>query len=424
MRWYQAVRKSDPDVLLALTARFLISMTYGGMVGVLYNLFLERLGYPVAMIGVINGAGFLSWCVFSFPAGLLARAWGIRRSMTAGTLLVVVRFVILCLVPEVPTATRLPLLIVGGLIGGAGYAPLMACITPLLMGTDQKHRAAVFSLSTGMMICGTSIGALATGFIPGAFARIAGLSLASPLPFRAGLVVALGIHSLTIPLTCRLTREAMAATGRLPSPAAQAGLPAKRPVGVLAMVAIVAALAAVYPNAVTFFLTLHLDRDIQVPTPLVGGVMSLSPALSLVPLLVAPFLNRRMGSLRLVLATGVVGGACGVLIAASPGWAGAAAGFCGMNLAASAAGGAADLVYQGSVGTGRRTVVGGAVNAAAGLGTGAVLFGGGHLMAAVGYAGLVRLALIAQAASLAALWCFFRVPRREQRMSSARPASC
>jgi hypothetical protein len=269
-----------------------------------------------------------------------------------------------------------------------------------------------------MMIFGTSIGALAAGFIPGAFARIAGLGVTSPLPFRAGLVVTLGAHTLSIVPIRMLTREATVKAAKPASPAAGAAPEETRPVGILSMIALTGALAAVYPNAVTSFLTLHLDRDIRVLTPIVGGVMSLSPALSLLPLLAAPFLNRRLGSLRLILAAGAVSGAWGLLIAASPQWTGVAVGFCGMNLAASAAGGAADLLYQGSVGTGWRTVVGGMANAAAGLGTAAVMFGGGHLMAAVGYPGLVRLALCAQAASLAALWYFFRAPRGAQRVPS------
>ena len=70
---------------LNLLASAIVGLTVmDGIYPVLFNLYLLRLGYGPEYIGMVNSAGLLGYALFAFPAGMIARRWGVRRSMIIG----------------------------------------------------------------------------------------------------------------------------------------------------------------------------------------------------------------------------------------------------------------------------------------------------------------------------------------------------
>ena len=59
-----------------------------GIHGVLFNLYLLRLGYDAEFIGWVNGVGRFTFGAASLPAGALGGRLGNRRTIIAGCVLV------------------------------------------------------------------------------------------------------------------------------------------------------------------------------------------------------------------------------------------------------------------------------------------------------------------------------------------------
>ena len=67
--YLQALRLLHRDVRLFLFASAFVGFTYFGIYTLLLNLYLLRLGYGPAQIGLINGAGPLAMAIGGLPIG-------------------------------------------------------------------------------------------------------------------------------------------------------------------------------------------------------------------------------------------------------------------------------------------------------------------------------------------------------------------
>ena len=72
------------DVRLYIAAWGCVGFGYFGIVGVLFNLYLVRLGYGPETIGLLVGGGQLAWGLSAIPAGLIGGRVGNRNAMIMG----------------------------------------------------------------------------------------------------------------------------------------------------------------------------------------------------------------------------------------------------------------------------------------------------------------------------------------------------
>ncbi|MDQ5850840.1 MAG: hypothetical protein M3380_01985, partial [Chloroflexota bacterium] len=83
------LRHFTRPVRLYLVSSALFGFTiFGGIYSLLLNLYLLRLGYGAAFVGIVNAAGMLALALFALPAGLLGTRWGSRRALLAGLCLI------------------------------------------------------------------------------------------------------------------------------------------------------------------------------------------------------------------------------------------------------------------------------------------------------------------------------------------------
>ena len=92
------------NIRLYLIAWGLLAFGYIGIQGVLFNLYLLRLGYDPELIGLLVGSGQLVWALLALPAGLFGQRFGLRTSLILSYLIVGISMALPSLVEFLPTA--------------------------------------------------------------------------------------------------------------------------------------------------------------------------------------------------------------------------------------------------------------------------------------------------------------------------------
>src|SRR6187402_2232565 len=82
-RWSLS-RAPNRGLVLYLVAWGLMGFGYFGIQGVIFNLYLLRLGFGPEFIGLLTGVGQLIWALCALPAAALGRRFGVRTVLIAG----------------------------------------------------------------------------------------------------------------------------------------------------------------------------------------------------------------------------------------------------------------------------------------------------------------------------------------------------
>lgn len=143
-----------------------------GIVSVLLNLYLLRLGYGPGFIGLFNGVAWLIFTASCLPAGAIGMRWGSRRTMIVGMSLDAVGFGLLSLVEFMPATLRAGWLLVTNSLSFLGAGLWTVNSAPFLAGaTTSEERDHAFSVRAALMPLTGFAGNLAGGFLPGSLPR-------------------------------------------------------------------------------------------------------------------------------------------------------------------------------------------------------------------------------------------------------------
>ncbi len=395
-------------------AMYALSMGgYFGISGVLLNLYLIRLGFGAAFVGMINGLSLAATAIMSTPSGALGRRFGTRATMLVGLFLSTIGNAV------VPAAGSLPQpLVAAGIVGGslfhfAGGALFAANWTPYFMEIiDEKDRSRLFALRSAVQPAATLAGSLVGGVLPRAVSSLVARPLSDPLPYR----LALG----AVPLLMLAAFVAMRGTDRLPP--RRPSMPGQSTSGSLplALILPLAAVGMLRQGSVWVarsFYNVYLDRDLRVSTALIGAVAAIGQLGAVPAALLMPASVRRWGkAVTVVLATlGMVAGL--LLLGCVRHWIGVAAGF-GIMMAAYTVGFSAfELFQQELVAAEWRPVVASACLMGNMIGSSIMVLSSGFLVARLGFTGIF---LIGAGASCASALLFAAVfARRERRRAGA-----
>ncbi|HMQ31657.1 MAG TPA: MFS transporter [Chloroflexaceae bacterium] len=406
----RGLRGLGPAVVGYLIATGLVGFAVdGGIYAVLLNLFLLRLGYGPAEIGLVNAAGTFTFALASLPAGLLGARWGSSRLMLGGLGMMLAGGVLLPLADTLAPAWRLPWLIGFIVLSYLGLAIFFVNTAPFLMAAvAPARRTHVVGLQTAMISLSAFAGSLVGGLLPPLFARLTGADLAGPAPYRYALIVA----GVTVAGAMVAIARAQAHAPPRPAPVA-AGSPwtgglVGPVVGLLALIALVRMLQVAGVAAVTTYTNVYLDDALLVPTALIGAIIAAGRLVGAGAALTTAGLTRRFGNWAVVFWTSVVSALSILPIALVPHWGAAAASFTTV-VALSWVRYAASLVYFLELVPERaRPATAGVLEMAAGVCFTVVTFGGGLMIARLGYGSLFLAAAGLTALSAAAFWLLFR----------------
>jgi len=415
--YVQSLRQFDRDVRLYLISGTLMGLCWMGVYGVLFNLYLLRLDYDLAFIGLLNAATALAFALFSLPAGALGGRWSVRRTMVLGYGLVVIGLVLPPLAQFTPVSWRTGWLLVTYSFGVAGASLYMVNGSVFLMGaTGEVERSHAFSVQTALSPLAAFFGSLIGGFLPGLFAALTGGSLDDPAPFGYALLTAAALLSLGIPVLLA-TRESVPVDTTDSAPAG--GRAWSAPLFLVGFLALVQLLQGAGEGAARTFFNVYLDTGLDVATHLIGMLVAVGQLAAVPTALVTPLLIARWRHGPTFIGASL-GMACSLLpMALIPRLGAVSLGYIGV-MAMSAVWRPPFLVYRLEIVSLRwRATMSGAANMSMGLSWAAMGLFGAQIAEKVGYGGIFLAGAILTTSGAALFWLFDRVPRGEY----ARPAA-
>ncbi len=363
-------------------ATYALSMGgYLGVITVLLNLYLVRLGFGNRFVGTINGLSLAIAAITSTPAGEIGRRIGPRAAILTGLVMGTAGVALIPAAGWLP-GPLLPLGIVSGSLllffGGPLYA---ANWSPYLMEiVSEGDRVRLFSLRSAPL---------------------------APAPLPAGPDPLTGAHGRRIPRHARHRTHSRAG-------ARAGGREAARPRTSPRAHPAVAAAGLLRQGGVWVarsFYNVYLDRELDTPTALIGAVAAFAQLGAIpAPLLMPPLVRRWGKAAAVTVATLRIAGGL-VVLAAVRHWLGVAAGFALLMASFMVATAAVELFQQELVAPEWRSVIAGICLTGNMAGSAVMVLSSGFLVERVGFGGIYSIGAAGACAS-AALFAAVFVRRR------------
>jgi MFS family permease len=314
--YWRKVRAFSPSFRRMLLAAFSLLCVWSGLVAVLYNLYLLRLGFDTSTIGLLGGFGALVWGLAALPAGSLSNRIGLRNSMQLGGGLYGLGVALALLVEQLPPAQWLAWLLGTGMVMNIGIAFVMVNAAPYIMTvTGGYERPYAFAAMAALSPIAAFAGSVLAGLLPALLASWHGLRLDQPEPYRlamwAGPILC---WSGLVPMFGADPGRVVTAAGSGPSEATPVAA-ARAPLGLLTFWALVIFLVALGEGAVRMFFNVLMDRGLHLSTAAIGFMIGAAHLLPIIVALALPLLLARWGTGHALLRGIVVLAACLALFA-------------------------------------------------------------------------------------------------------------
>lgn len=430
-RWYTATvvttylprfRLFHRDVRLFLASAALVGLAWDGMLAVLLNLYLLRLGYGPEFVGLVNAVGALAFALFCLPAGSISLRWGSGNALVAGASLMTVGFWLWPLAEFLAGPWRTGWLLATSIVTYLGLALYLVNGLPFLMDrTGPEERNYAFSFHMALIPLTAFVGSLIAGALPAAFARLLGVSLEEAAPFRfplwlAALVLLPAVWALLSARSADRSSESPSVTSLPEAP------PSRAPYGLIIAITLIMVLRYGGRATVTTFFNIYLDESLGVSTVLIGVLSAASQLLSVPAALVAPLLATRWGNHRTIFWGTIALAVCTLPLALVPHWTMAGASFVSSAILFSMTVGPIRLFSQELVARPWRITMASGFMLGAGLAFAAMSLAGGYAIVTLGYRTLFCIGAGLTAVGGICFGLYFRVPRGEfARLSATGP---
>jgi MFS family permease len=403
---------TDAWILIASNAA--VGLCYTGVLSVILNLFLLRLGYGVEAIGGLTSVGAITVAVLGFPAGMLGVRFGTRRSFILAFGMAIVGTLLMPLALPAQEPLRFGMLMAGRIVLFAGGTFFLVTLNPLLASaTTAENRNRAFAVNAAAGSIGGILGSAAAGALPGAFSLLMGIGLASPVPFAGTVGLTVVFYIAIFIFTFRLHAERHA--GERETDTRQK----KTPAGFIAVMALMQFLLGAGVGATSFF-TVYLDSVLQLRTAVIGIIMSASSVASACSVAFMPLIASRFGKSRAIF-IGAVCVALGIgIVASHRDWISASAGWFVYGASYTIMASTLAVYMMENVPARVRVLLSGAANAANSIGTGIAALAGGFLIKGIGFG---RYHLLGSCAFLMAALVFGVHSLRKKARSAGAPTA-
>ena len=326
--YWQAVRLFNHNVRMYLLTATVFGFTYFGFVTVLLNLYLLRLGYGTAFIGLANGGTAMAFALTSIPAGMVGSRWGYRRVVVAGVTLIGLGTIFLPPMDYLPTYQRDIGIIITRLLTGLGFALYFVNANPYLVAvTEPRERTYVFAMQVGLMPLTGFVGSLIAGLLPGLLATQMALTEDHPAPFGLSLILA-GL--LVLPAAVALLTTQDMVVGRS-TPVVKAGVAAPAlPVVLIFFLALTAMLRMTGEGAARSFFNVYLDTGLGQSTARIGLLVAVGQLIAGPAAMAAPVLTERFGKIATIIMSTLATAVSLLLMGVFPHWSVVSLGFTGV----------------------------------------------------------------------------------------------
>ena len=407
--YFDEFRRFNRDIRMYFLAAGLLGFSYFGIVTVLLNLYLLRLGYDTKFIGLVNGSTALAFATTSVGAGIVGTRWGYRRAVMLGLGLVGLSAALLPLGEMAAGMTRNTLIVVIRFMGGLGFAFYTVNSNPYLVASASiEERNAVFAMQVALPPFVGFFGSIVAGLLPALFAAGLGLTTDHPAPYRYPLIIA-GVIMLPGVLAVMTTSDIPPIRRRRRVD----GGPNPAPYAIITLLSLTALLRMTGEGAARSFFNVYLDDGLGISTANIGMLTAIGQILAGPTALVAPALMMRRDKTTLVVMATLGIAASLVIMGLFPHWLAVGVGFMGVLGMLSVTRAVTNVVYMEIVPPDWRGSVSGITSMAMGTGFSSMALGGGYMIPYIGYQGVFFIGAGMVTMSALCFWLYFRTPRGE-----------
>jgi MFS family permease len=157
------IRQFTPNARKFLAFQFFLALN-SGIYGVIFNLYLLKLGYHEDFMGVMLGVVFVSSGLLSVPAAMLCDRIGRRKTLLLSSVVLALGLALLY------TITTREMLLLGSVLYGIATGMSAVASSPFMAeNSSREERIHLFSMNSVVMMSSSVLGSLAGGMLPGLF---------------------------------------------------------------------------------------------------------------------------------------------------------------------------------------------------------------------------------------------------------------
>ena len=301
------VRAFSPDMRRLLLAAAIVFVVWLGLLAVLYNLYLLRLGFDTRTVGLLAGLGALVWGLAALPAAVAGSRFGLRNTIIVGIAVFGGGVALTLTVESMPQVQWQAWLLGSQVVTNIGIALATVNAPPYMMAVSGDYeRPHAFAFLAALNPLAAFLGSVLAGVLPGFLAATAlapQSGLDQPGPYRLALWAGPLLCALAIlPLLRAAPGRSAVGPGEHETSERPVGtfevLADKKsvPVALLVFWALVIFLEAMSEGSVRTFFNVLLDRSLGAPTATIGLVMGAAQLLPIVVALAVPLLLARWGT--------------------------------------------------------------------------------------------------------------------------------
>jgi MFS family permease len=283
-----------PNARKFLVFQFFLALNTG-IYGVIFNLYVLKLGYHEDFLGILLGAVYVSTGIFSVPAAMLCDRIGRRK-----TLMVSSGILALALGLMYTVTAGWMLIAASVLYGIAAGLTVVASLPFMAENSARDERMHLFSMSSVVNMSSGVLGSLIGGLVPGLFAMAAGIGIATILPYRYTLYLSLAAVLLTFVPLLLIREKERPVLARMERLRLVARVVRNRNVQRLVFVNILIGIGA---GMIVPFFNVYFHKVLSASEGQIGIIFAVGQVVMVIGLLFIPLITERFGKVRTIAMT-------------------------------------------------------------------------------------------------------------------------
>ena len=302
------IRQFTPNARLFLAYEFFLWLNTG-IYGVIFNLYLLKLGFGTDFIGLILALMAVSTGVAGLPAAVLCDRIGRKWTLVSSSALLAISLVLLY------TITTGWTLVVMGISYGIAMAFSTVAVNPFMAeNSSADERIHLFSVNYVIITLGTVAGNFGSGFLPGIIGGITGADPAGVLPFRYTLYLSVAAVLITLLPLLFIREKAPLATNRVERLRMVSQVIGSRHVHRLFIVNVLIGIGA---GLIVPFFNVYFKSVLAASPEQIGLIFSAGQIVMVAGLLLIPLMTEWIGKVRTIVLTELLSIPFLILIAAT-----------------------------------------------------------------------------------------------------------
>jgi len=301
MRYLHQVKKGWNDLSLNIKLFFLANVLFqigGGMFSVLYNLYIQGLGYEDAMTGKVVGIQSLATALMFIPVGLLGDRTSRKKLLIIGAMFSGLAFIGRSIFDS--EFSLLSLAVVSGLF--ASIFQVLA-IPFLAESIPMKQRLRIFSYYSSLVLASQVLGSMGGGMLADLFqtfgmTRISSLQIVLAVGGVATFAAFIPLLFIVEATRTVKSKENLATTIDQPLKTISKNL--RSDYAMIGQFALVQLIIGIGSGLVIPYLNLYFTNRFSVSLSAVGLLISLGQIMTIVSMLIGPSLAAKVGSVKAV----------------------------------------------------------------------------------------------------------------------------